>query len=139
MGPVLVYVLTDADSNENVVKNETFCRKGYLVRKSLEQHFRNGLLHRDGEEWRRHRKIVFAAFHNNILIRFVENFAKNSDILANKLNALSDGITAHDVAPYLTRCSLDIIYNTNSRINTNAQNVNDESILNNFTTIFVYM
>jgi cytochrome P450 family 4 len=65
---------------------------------------------------------------------FVENFAKNSDILANKLKALADGITAHDIAPYLMRCTLDIIVLTGPRVDINAQNDNDESTLNNMTT-----
>jgi hypothetical protein len=43
---------------------------------------------------------------------FVENFAKYSDILANKLKALADGVTAHDVVTYLNRCTLDIIVQT---------------------------
>jgi cytochrome P450 len=76
----------------------------------------------DGEQWRRHRKIVSAALHVNILETFVENFAKNSDILANTLKALADGITAHDIAPYLNRCSLDIVLQIRSMVDINAQN-----------------
>jgi cytochrome P450 len=66
---------------------------------------------------------------------FVENFAKNSDILANKLKAVADGITAHDILPDLTRCTLDIIVQTCSRTDINAQNGNDDSILNSITYI----
>jgi len=134
-GPVLVVVLTDPDKIENVVKSDKFCSRGYLVRKSLERPFRNGLIHLDGEEWRRHRKIVSAALHINILETFVENFAKNSDILAIKLKALADGITSHDILPYLIRCTLDIIVQTSSTVEINAQNGNDDSTLNNITTI----
>ena len=134
-GPVLVVVLTDPDSIEIVVKHDKLCRRGYLAKKLLEKPFRNGLLHLDGEEWRMHRKIVSAALHINILEIFVENFAKNSDILANKLKAPADGITAHDIVPYLTRCTLDIILQTGYREDINAQNGNDDSPLNNFTTI----
>jgi hypothetical protein len=53
---------------------------------------------------------------------FVENFSRNSDILASNLKALADGITAHDIVPYFTRCSLDIVSQTSSRMETNAQN-----------------
>jgi len=76
------------------------------------------LMEKTGE---RHRKIVSSALHINILQRFEEKFAKNNDILANKLKALTDGITAHDIPPYLTRCSLDIKYHTSSRINMDAE------------------
>ena len=134
-GPVLVVVLTDPDSIENVVKHDKIGRRGYLARKTMEPVFRNGLFHIDGDEWRRHRKIVSAALHINILERFVENFAKNSDILANKLKALADGVTAHDITPYLKRCTLDIIVQTGSRVDINAQNGNDESTLNSNTTL----
>jgi cytochrome P450 len=134
-GPVLVVVLTDPDCIESVVKHEKLYSRGYLLRKSMEQAFQNGLIHLDGEEWRRHRKIVSVSFHIKVLERFVENFAKNSDILANKLKALADGITAHDIGPYLMRCSLDIIVQTGSGLDINAQNGNDDSTLNNLTTI----
>jgi hypothetical protein len=66
---------------------------------------------------------------------FVENFAKNSDILANKMKDLVDGVTTHNTVPYLTRCTLDIITQTISSVDINAQNGNDESTLNNITTI----
>ena len=135
IGPVLVVVLTDPDKIENMVKQDKSCNRGYLIRKAMERPFRNGLLHIDGEEWRRHRKIVSAGFHINILETLVENFAKNSDILANKLQVLADGITAHDIAPYIVRCCLDIIYQTSSRINTNVQNDNDDLKVENFKTI----
>ena len=134
-GPVLIVVLTDPDCIESVVKHDKLCSRGNLARKTMEHVFRNGLLHIDGEEWRRHRKIVSAALHINILEKFVETFAKNSDILTNKLKDLADGITAHDIAPYLIRCTLDIIVQTASRLDINAQNDNDESTLKNILTI----
>ena len=62
-------------------------------------------------------------------------FSQNSNNLSNKLKALADGITAHDIASYFIRCTLDIIVQTSSRLYINAQNVNDESTLNNITTI----
>jgi len=134
-GPALVVVLTDPDCIESVVKHEKLHSRGYLFRKSMERAFRNGLLHLDGEEWRMQRKIVSAALHIKVLERFVENFAKNSDTLANKMKGLADGTTAYDIAPYLKRCSLDIIVQTGFGLDIKAQNGNDESTLNNFTTI----
>jgi len=133
-GPVLIVVLTDPDDFEKVVKHDKISSRGYIIRKITERTFRNGLFHIEGEEWRRHRKIVSSALHISILQMFVENFATNSDILANKLKAVADGITAHDIAPDLIRCSLDIIVQTSSRININVQTDNDESTMNNFKT-----
>jgi cytochrome P450 family 4 len=134
-GSVLVVVLTDPDNIETVVKHYKIGNRGYVARKLSKPAFRNGLLCLVGEDWRRHRKIVSSDLHINILEKFVENLVKNSDILANKLKALADGITAHDIAPYLTRCSLDIICQTSSGINMNVQTGNNESTLNNFTFI----
>ena len=135
IGPVLLVALTDPDNIENVVKQDTLLTRGYIIRKLAEPVFRNGLLCIDGDKWRRHRKIVSAALHINILERFVQNFATNSDILANNLKAIADGITAHDILPYLMRCSLDIIVQTSSRTNQNSQNDNDDTTLNSITTI----
>jgi cytochrome P450 len=134
-GPVLVVVLTDPDCIEIVAKHDKLYSRGYLFRKSMEQHLRNGMLSIDGEEWRRHRKIVSGSLHINMLETFVENFAKNSDILANKLKALADGITAQDIAPYIKRCTVDIVIQTSSSLDINAQNGNNDPTLDNISTI----
>jgi len=135
IGPVLIVALTDPHSIENAVKHDKLLTRGYITRKLGEPVFRDGLICIDGDKWRRHRKIVSAALHINILERFVESFARNSEILANKLKALADGITAHDIEPYLKRCSLDIIVQTSSRTDISAQNNNDDSTLNSITNI----
>jgi hypothetical protein len=51
------------------------------------------------------------------------------------LKALADGVSVHDIAPYLMRCNLDIIVQTSSRTDISAQNDNDDSTLNSITTI----
>jgi cytochrome P450 family 4 len=135
IGPILTVVVTDPDIIETVVKHDKIGRRGYSFRKSFEQAARNGLISLNGDEWRRHRKIVSAALHISILETFVENFAKNSDILANKLKDLADGITVHDIAPYLIRCTLDVMVQTSARMDINAQNGIEDSMLNHVTTI----
>jgi cytochrome P450 len=135
IGPVLVVALTDPYSIESVVKQDKILGRGCLVRKLGEPVFRNGLICFDGDKWRRRRKIVSSHLQINILEIFVENFAKNSDILTNKLMALADGVTAHDIAPYLMRCTLDIIVQTSSRTDIDAQNDNDDSTLSSIIII----
>ena len=135
IGPVLVVALTDPDNIENVVKYDKLLSRRSIIRKLGETVFRNGLLCVDRDKIRRHRKIVSAGLYSNNLETFVENFAKNSHILANKLKDLADGITAHDIPPDLTRCTLDIIVQTSSRTDINAQNGNDDSTLNSITHI----
>jgi hypothetical protein len=118
-----------------VVKQDKLCGRRYRARKTVETFFRNGLLHIDGDDWRRLLKIVSSVLHINILEMFVESFAKHRDILANMLKIPPDGITEHDIAPYLNRCALDITVQTSSSLDINAQNGNHESTLNNITTI----
>ena len=130
----MVVVLTDPDSIEKLVKQDKSCRREYLDRKLGDPFLRNGLLCLDGDKWRKHLKNISSNLHVNILETFVENFAKNSDILANKLNVLADGITAHDIYPYFIRCTLDITVQTSSGIDINAQTDNDDSTLESITT-----
>ena len=51
------------------------------------------------------------------------------------MKALADGITAHDIAPYIKRCTVDIIIQTSSSLDINAQNGNNDPTLNNIATI----
>jgi cytochrome P450 len=134
-GPVLVVAITDPESIERMVRQDKLLGRGYLVRKLGEPVFRTGLLCSEGDKWRRNRKILSSGFQLNILEKLVENFAKNSDILANKLKVLADGVTAYDVTRHLMRCTLDIIIQTTSRTDINAQNDNDDSTLNSIITI----
>jgi cytochrome P450 len=134
-GPVLVVVLTDPNHIEKVVKHDKVGSRGYLATKLMGPAIRNGLFLIDGDKWRAHRKIVSSVLNTKVLETFVENFAKNSDILANELKALADGTTAHDIVPYFTRCSLDIIYQTGANIYFNAQDGRDDDTLNSFTKI----
>jgi cytochrome P450 family 4 len=76
IGPVFVVALQDPDKIEYVVKHDQLLKRGYLISKLAEPVFRNGLLCIDGDTWRKHRKIITAALHINILETFVENFAK---------------------------------------------------------------
>jgi cytochrome P450 len=71
----------------------------------------------------------------NILETFVEKFAKSSDILADKLKALADGVTAQDVTRHLMQCALDIVVQTTFRADVNYRNDNDDSLLNSIKTV----
>jgi cytochrome P450 len=134
-GPVLMVVLSDPESIESLVKQDKFWGRGYLVKKLGGTVFRNGLLWIDGDQWLRHRKIISAYLRMNILETFVENFAKNSDILANKLKVLADGVTAHDILPFLKRCTLDGIVQTSYKMEINPLTGHVDSSLKNLTTI----
>jgi cytochrome P450 len=134
-GPVLVVLVTDPDCIGRLVKQDKLLGRGYLVRKLTEPVFFNGLLRSEGEIWRKHRKIVSSGFQLNILEKFVQDFSKNSEILANKLKAVADGVTFHDVRRSVMRCTLDSIFQTTARTDINAQNDTADTMLNSITTI----
>jgi cytochrome P450 len=80
IGPVLIAVLANPVCFESVVKYDKLCSRGYLLKKTKKQVFRNGLLCTDGDKWRRYRKIVSSILHVNILEWLVENLAKTAII-----------------------------------------------------------
>jgi cytochrome P450 len=135
IGPILVVVVTDADVIESVAKQDKLCRSGYRARKSMEKVFGKELLYNDGDNFQSLLSIPHLVLHINILETFVDNVARNSDILANKLKALADGVTAHDITPCLIRCTLDILVQTSSSVEINDLSDNDDFTLNNFKTI----
>ena len=132
---VLVVAHIDQDNIENVVKHNKLCSRGYLASKSVEKFSDMDcctLMEKNGEGIVKSYLQLFISISWKRLQRISP---KNSDILANNFKALADGITPHDIAPYITHCSLHIIYQTNCRININVQTGNDVSTLNNFKTI----
>jgi cytochrome P450 family 4 len=125
MGPDLFVILSNPALLEKVLGNKhCISRTGYVT-KLAKPYFRNGLLLSDGETWRVHRKIIMSTFHNNVLNQFVENFAKNSRILADKMGEKCVG-APFDVYPLLNLCTLDVICETAMGTVVNAQLDHDE-------------
>ncbi|XP_023705442.1 cytochrome P450 4C1 [Cryptotermes secundus] len=120
IGQDLFVLLSDPVALEKVLGNKNFIRRTGYVTKVGKPFFRNGLLMSDGDTWRVHRKIIQSTFHNNILDQFVENFAKNSSILVQKLGDSECAVTVN-VYPLISLCTLDVICETAMGTKVNAQ------------------
>ncbi|KAJ9575767.1 hypothetical protein L9F63_007413 [Diploptera punctata] len=126
LGPVMLIFVSGPEEIAKVVGNDKIGHRGKYSLRILSPIFNKGLLAQEEMSvWKIHRKIVTNAFHNNMLNKFVDNFAKNSNILANRLKELADGTNAYDILPYLCLCALDIITQTCFGQNINAQINND--------------
>jgi cytochrome P450 len=120
IGQDLFVLLSDPVAVEKVLGNKHFIRRTGYVTKVGKPFFRNGLLMSDGDTWRTHRKIIQSTFHNNVLDQFVENFAKNSGILVDKMSDCCSGGPL-DVYPLISLCTLDVICETAMGTTVNAQ------------------
>lgn len=128
LGPQLIIAISDPRHIEKLVAHDKFCTRGAFFRILMKSMFRNGLLAIDGEIWRKHRKIVTAAFQNNILDKFVGTFATYSCILADRLNDISDG-KFHNIYMYFSQCTLDVICDTVFGYKLNAQANNKTEVV----------
>jgi cytochrome P450 len=138
IGQDLFVVLSDPAALEKILGNKNFIRRTGYVTKVGKPFFRNGLLMSDGDTWRTHRKIISSTFHNNVLDQFVENFAKNSAILASKL-CDNCNATAFDVYPFICLCTLDVICETAMGTTVNAQLEDDGNYVRNVLRSLQFM
>jgi cytochrome P450 family 4 len=129
LGPQLIIAISDPQHIGKLVAHDKFCTRGSFFRLIMKPMFRNGLLAIDGEIWRKHRKIVTAAFQNNILDKFVGTFAAHSRILTERLSDISDG-KFHNIYMHFSQCTLDVICDTAFGYKLNAQNKNKIEVVN---------
>jgi cytochrome P450 len=130
IGQDLFVLLSNPVALEKILGNKNFIRRTGYVTKVGKPFFRNGLLMSDGDTWRIHRKIISSTFHNNVLDQFVENFAKNSAILVNKMRDNCNG-TTFNVYPLICLCTLDVICETAMGTTVNAQTDDDGTYVRN--------
>ncbi|KAJ3656432.1 hypothetical protein Zmor_015512 [Zophobas morio] len=100
-------------SNNNLIKKS----ENY---KFLKKWLGNGLLVSDGDYWKRRRKILTAAFHFEILKKFVEVFESAGDVLIEKLQEYDED-TSVDLHTLTTLYALDVICETAMGTKINAQ------------------
>ncbi|XP_071488189.1 cytochrome P450 4V2-like [Diadema antillarum] len=84
-----------------------------------------GLLLSYGKKWFQRRKMLTPTFHFSILQNFVGVFNEQSNILAEKLDAVKDQHGPVNILPLVTHCTLDIICDTAMGKHTNAQGEGD--------------
>ncbi|XP_045512002.1 cytochrome P450 4C1-like isoform X1 [Pieris brassicae] len=125
LGPLLYYLITDADKIEVVLK--TVLEKDGLHR-FIQVLVGNASIFSKVSIWRPRRKITVTAFSPKILSEFVNVFSLQSDKLSNKLKPMA-GAGNFKLWPYVNAYSLDAIMETAMGVQINAQDSQDNPIL----------
>ncbi|CAJ2659452.1 unnamed protein product [Trifolium pratense] len=111
-GPVPRLIIADPELIKDVLNKYDDFRKPDVnpVAKLLIK----GLIHLEGEQWRKHRKIVNPAFHIEKLKIKLPIFFKSCDDLISKWETMlsSDGSCEMDVWPFLQNLASDVISRT---------------------------
>ncbi|PSN53372.1 Cytochrome P450 4C1 [Blattella germanica] len=121
IGPSLNIMTADPKVLERILGNPKLTKRGALAQRLLSSVLREGLVAiNNPEKWKRHKKIVISNFHTKIVENFVDNFAKNSCILADRMEKIADG-TTFDPYKYFAECAIDIVCETTMGTVVNAQ------------------
>jgi cytochrome P450 family 4 len=126
-GPFPIILITDKDDVQRIMGHKQMENRGPMATKLLRDVCLNGLFCSEGSVWKRHRKIVQSTFHNNVLRNFVDNFAKNSLILTERLETAADG-QSFDIFRYIGDCTFDVLFETAFAYNINVQRGGNTSL-----------
>ncbi|XP_046655350.1 cytochrome P450 4C1-like [Daphnia pulicaria] len=111
-GPFPNFMLFTPEAFETVLSSKKLIDKGTEYG-FLHPWLGTGLLTSTGSKWSTRRKMLTPAFHFKILEDFFHVFNEQSQVLIQKLSAISttekDGF---DIYPFISRCTLDIICET---------------------------
>ncbi|XP_069680205.1 cytochrome P450 4C1-like isoform X3 [Periplaneta americana] len=119
LGPFPGICTSHPDYIEALLNNTKMIDKA-IHYKFLHPWLGTGLITSTGTKWHSHRKLITPSFHFKILENFVPIFAKNCDILVNKLKK-EIGREVFDIYPYISACTLDIICESAMGACVNAQ------------------
>ena len=97
----------DAETSRVLLEHSTELKKGRDY-EFYQQWLGLGLLLSDGPKWRHQRKYLTPTFHFSMLDHYAEVFNGQAQVLVQRLAPLQ-GQPQQDVAPLLTRCTLDIL------------------------------
>ncbi|XP_012281710.1 cytochrome P450 4C1 [Orussus abietinus] len=122
LGPRLFVVLTRPEDIEVVLNNPKAQYKDRTYR-FLEPFIGKGLITESGPRHRAHRKLIMPMLNSKSLAVCVEYFDKHSRYCADLLvKKCDDG--EFDVAPFLTKCTVDVMLDTIMGVPGNAQTGN---------------
>jgi len=110
LGPRPNVVITTAEAFEKILNSNQHITKGRDYR-FIWPWLGTGLLTSTRAKWHARRKMLTPAFHFRILEDFLVVMNKQSSILGNILEPLTNQ-KAFDIFPYVTHCALDIICET---------------------------
>ncbi|KNC53340.1 uncharacterized protein AMSG_08841 [Thecamonas trahens ATCC 50062] len=129
-GPRPAVVLCHPDTMSVVLRSSVSVSKG-AVYDTIRPWLGNGLLVARGAAWHARRKLLTHAFHFSILKQSHDVVARNAAILIGKLADARSGEPAAylDLAPFISRCTLDIICEAAMNEKVNVQDAADSPYL----------
>ncbi|XP_069675750.1 cytochrome P450 4C1-like [Periplaneta americana] len=131
-GSIPLILLKDPQRIEKLCKQDKVWRRlpDIIDKKVMEPVFKGGVIAIEGEEWKRHRRILNSAFHNNILEKFVNNVDKNSNILANRIEEYANG-SFQALHLLFTQCTVDMVVENVLGYTLDIQKRNDIAFVEN--------
>ncbi|XP_046670750.1 cytochrome P450 4C1-like [Homalodisca vitripennis] len=124
MGPTLYVVLSDARDVEVVLSSSVHLNKPQVY-DFLKKWLGTGLVSAPAVRWKSQRRILTPAFHFKILETYIDIFNANARIMMGQLEK-EVGNEKFDIAPYVDKCTLDVICETAMATSIDAQ-LNEES------------
>ncbi|VVD01183.1 unnamed protein product [Leptidea sinapis] len=108
LGPKLYVALLNPKDAQVVLEN---CLDKDGVYRFLRPWLGHGLFIAPLGLWKSHRRVLIPVFHNKVIEEYLEVISKQADVLLERLEEQS-GKEKFDVLPYITACTLDIVFET---------------------------
>ncbi|KAK3926939.1 Cytochrome P450 4C1, partial [Frankliniella fusca] len=113
LGPVLVVIVSRPTDLELVFKDPRLQNKPWIMyASSMEPCLGAGLITMNGDDYRRHRRIISPSFAQNVLHSFAPSFNANAQRLGERLGELADSGEVFDVAPLSRMCTSHTVCET---------------------------
>ncbi|KAJ3650713.1 hypothetical protein Zmor_016795 [Zophobas morio] len=127
IGPILVCGITKPEYLEKVLTSPNTNSRVYLLRRVARDFLGNGLFTAPRPVWKRHRKMINPILNRKFLDRFVEVFGTRAVILGERLEEYV-GRRNVDLLQIVSRCTLDIAFETTIGVQVNAQDGESEVV-----------
>ncbi|XP_063365514.1 cytochrome P450 4g15-like [Cydia amplana] len=108
IGPTIYAVIMNPEDIQTVLEK---CLQKDASYKFLRTWLGNGLFVAPVDLWKVHRRLLLPMFHNRVVESYTDVFGKHSEVLVQRLQETVGG-PEFDVFKYVTRCSLDIVFET---------------------------
>ncbi|XP_034249963.1 cytochrome P450 4C1-like [Thrips palmi] len=106
LGPVLVVIVSRPDDLELVFTDARLADKPWLMyASSMEPCLGAGLITMNGEDYRRHRRLIAPSFAQNVLHSFAPSFNANAHRLVDRLDELAESGEVFDASPLCRMCT----------------------------------
>ncbi|GMR45854.1 hypothetical protein PMAYCL1PPCAC_16049, partial [Pristionchus mayeri] len=124
LGIIPVAFVTRPEYCKQLLESSTLITKATMYDK-LSEWIGTGLLTSTNEKWFGRRKLLTPAFHFNVLKGYQDIFVKQAQVFIEQVDAYADTGREVDLFPYVKRCALDIICDTDMSTQLNAQTGNN--------------